>query len=166
MEHDTIVHVVHISSRRMIEQGSDDLSRADHSEGVMQGRTMVDYVPLHLDPMEREPRLKTWLDSVTLGLKPEYLGPEGWFDEARTLRAEPSYRKSFAGLCCPTDCRKFLKCNDGIFCANLSSARGPFRPCLSAWCGPCYKPLGHKRYPVMVQMDNDGEVIRNPGEDS
>jgi hypothetical protein len=44
--------------------------------------------------------------------------------------------------------------------------RGPFRPCLSAWCGPCYKPLGHKKYPVMVQLDDDGEVIRNPGDET
>jgi hypothetical protein len=85
MEHGMIIHVVHISGRRMIQQGSDGLSRADHSEGVMQERPMVDYVPLHLDSMEREPRLKTSLDSVTLGLEPEYLGPEDWFDEGQGL---------------------------------------------------------------------------------
>jgi hypothetical protein len=88
------------------------------------------------------------------------------FRTGQTLRAEPSYWKSFADLCCEMNCRKFLKCNDGIFCANFSSTSGPFRPCLSAWCGPCYKPLGHKKYPVMVQLDDVGEVIRNPGDEA
>jgi hypothetical protein len=83
MEHDMIIHVVHISGRRMIEQGSGGLSRADHSEGVMQGNPMVDYVPLHLEPMEREPRLKPWLDSVTKGFEPVFLTPEGWFNEGQ-----------------------------------------------------------------------------------
>jgi hypothetical protein len=49
----------------------------------MQGKPMIDYAPLHLDPLEREPRLKPWLDSVMKGLKPEFLTPEGWFDEGQ-----------------------------------------------------------------------------------
>jgi hypothetical protein len=81
MEHDMIIHVVHVSGKRMIAQGTDGLSRADHSEGVMQGKPMVEFIPLHRDPLEREPKLKPWLDSVTKGLGAEYLTPEGWFDE-------------------------------------------------------------------------------------
>jgi hypothetical protein len=29
---------------------------------------MMDYIPLHLDPLEREPKLKPWLESVMKGL--------------------------------------------------------------------------------------------------
>jgi hypothetical protein len=81
MEHDMIIHVVHVSGKRMIAQGTDGLSRADHSEGVMQGRTMMEFIPLHRDPLEREPKLKPWLESVTKGLNPKFLDLEGWFDE-------------------------------------------------------------------------------------
>jgi hypothetical protein len=80
MEHDMIIHVVHVSGKRMIAQGTDGLSRADHSEGVMQGKPMIDFIPLHQDPLEREPRLKPWLESVTKNLDAEFLSPEGWFD--------------------------------------------------------------------------------------
>jgi hypothetical protein len=52
MGHDLILHVVHVSGRRMIAQGTDGLSRADHSERVMQGtRKMEAYMPLHLDAL-------------------------------------------------------------------------------------------------------------------
>ena len=37
MTTDLILHVVHVSGRRMIQQGTDGLSRADHSSGVMKG---------------------------------------------------------------------------------------------------------------------------------
>jgi hypothetical protein len=55
MENDMIIHVVHVSGKRMIAKGTDGLSRADHSMGVMQGRSMMEYMPLHSDPLEREP---------------------------------------------------------------------------------------------------------------
>jgi hypothetical protein len=81
MENDMIIHVVHVSGKRMIAQGTDGLSRADHSEGVMQGRPMMEYMPLHQDPLEREAKLKPWLEKLTKGLGAEFLEPEGWFDE-------------------------------------------------------------------------------------
>jgi hypothetical protein len=37
MEHDLHLHVVHVSGLRMINEGADGLSRADHGEGVMLG---------------------------------------------------------------------------------------------------------------------------------
>jgi hypothetical protein len=81
MENDMIIHVVHVSGKRMIAQGTDGLSRADHLEGVMQGRSMMEYMPLHSDPLEREPRLKPFLESITQGLEAKCLSPEGSFDE-------------------------------------------------------------------------------------
>jgi hypothetical protein len=38
MEHDLQIHVVHVSGKRMIAEGCDGLSRADHGEGVMLGK--------------------------------------------------------------------------------------------------------------------------------
>jgi hypothetical protein len=76
---DVILHVIHISGKRMIAQGTDGLSRADHSQGVMQGKPIQDFVPLHLNPHEREPGLKAWLERITAGLDPTFLTPEGWY---------------------------------------------------------------------------------------
>jgi hypothetical protein len=76
-----IIHVIHVSGKRMIAQRTDGLSRANHSEGVMQGRPMMEYTSLHKNALEREPRLKPWLDFITKNLGVEYLAPEGWFDK-------------------------------------------------------------------------------------
>eukprot|EP00978_Attheya_sp_CCMP212_P023422 scaffold71692_cov50-Attheya_sp.AAC.1 len=65
----------------MIEQGTDGLSRGDHSQGVMRGIPMTAYVPLHLNAFERDPRLKTFIEFVTQDMNPTFLTPEGWFDE-------------------------------------------------------------------------------------
>jgi hypothetical protein len=68
----------------MIAQGTDGLSRADHSEGVMQGLDMRAFIPLHLTPTAREPNIKPWLDTATKGMKFKWLTPEGWFSDAHT----------------------------------------------------------------------------------
>ena len=36
------LHVIHVSGKRMIAQGTDGLSRGEHTEGVMQGRAMIE----------------------------------------------------------------------------------------------------------------------------
>jgi hypothetical protein len=81
MEADLILHIIHVSGRRMIVQGTDGLSRADHSRGVMSGRPMLEFVPLHLSALDRKPDLKGWTNSVICGLDPVFLSPKGWFDE-------------------------------------------------------------------------------------
>jgi hypothetical protein len=64
LRHNLILHVVHVSGRRMIAEGTDGLSRGDHSEGVMQGQRMEDFIPLDLDPLTRSPGLKKWLKDM------------------------------------------------------------------------------------------------------
>jgi hypothetical protein len=76
-----MLHVIHVSGRRMIAQGTDGLSRADYSRGVMQGRAMTAYVPLHLSPLERKPDLRGWLEDITKSLDPMFLEPSGWYEE-------------------------------------------------------------------------------------
>jgi hypothetical protein len=48
LERDIILHVVHISGKWMIAQGTDGLSQADHLEGVMHGKPIQDFILLHL----------------------------------------------------------------------------------------------------------------------
>lgn len=78
------LHIVYVSGRRMIGQGTNGLSRADHSKGVTRGKNMRTYmIPLHLTPTCREPKVRTWLDNVTQGLDFKWLLPEeGWFSDA------------------------------------------------------------------------------------
>jgi hypothetical protein len=80
-EHGLILHVIHVSGKRMIAQGTDGLSRANHWLGVMKGLGMVQFMPLHEDPFDREPRLKKWMEDLTSGLDAEFLSPEDWFDK-------------------------------------------------------------------------------------
>ena len=76
------IHVVHISGKRMIVEGTDGLSWADHGEGVMLGKDIRTFIPLHLDPVAREPKVLEWLKDATRGLNFELLDPNGWFDNA------------------------------------------------------------------------------------
>lgn len=82
LERDTgmILHVIHVSGRRMIEAGVDGLSRADQSSGVMSGEDTKSFVPLHLDAFGRAPELKEWLEDVLQDLDPSFLTPNDWFD--------------------------------------------------------------------------------------
>ena len=77
-----ILHVVHVAGKRMIAQGSDGLSRGDHSTGVMMGEAMEAFCPLHKSAVERSPALRPWLEDVLAGHGAHFLTPEGWFDGA------------------------------------------------------------------------------------
>jgi hypothetical protein len=65
----------------MIAQGTDGLSPADHSTGVITGRDITNWVPLNKGALLREPKLKIWLQQVTRGVDFCTLTPEGWFTE-------------------------------------------------------------------------------------
>ena len=78
------IFLCHCSGTRMIEQGSDGLSRGNLSEGVMKGVSMGHYVPLHLNPLERSPALEDWLKSF-MGSSTEVLEPADWFIRGHDL---------------------------------------------------------------------------------
>jgi hypothetical protein len=70
----------------MITQGTDGLSRADFSEGVMAGKAMTSFIPLHLECEERAPGMGKLLQ----GLLEEVggatlLDPSGWFRESQAF---------------------------------------------------------------------------------
>jgi hypothetical protein len=79
MDAGLILHVIHVSGKRMIAQGTDGLSRGDHTEGVMQGRSMTEFIPLHLTAFDRAPRLKDWFTLAFGTMDHTFLDPEGWF---------------------------------------------------------------------------------------
>ena len=67
----------------MIAQGTDGLSHGDHSTGVMGGKSMQSFIPLHLNAFERSPPLQEWMLDVLLDLNPTVLSPSDWFDGPR-----------------------------------------------------------------------------------
>ena len=79
-------HLCHVSGTRMIAQGSDGLSRGNLSVGVMAGKSMLNFVPLHLGALARFPKLKGWIEEWT-GMKGklEWLEPKDWFDRGHDL---------------------------------------------------------------------------------
>jgi hypothetical protein len=79
------LQVVHISETRMIRQGSDGFSRGDMLSGVMGGKSILSFIPLHLSALERSPKSKPWVESwwpdKSLGL----LTPNDWFATPRRV---------------------------------------------------------------------------------
>ena len=73
------IHLVHISGKRMIASGIDGLSRGDHSTGIMAGQSLLSFVPLASNALERSPQLKRWLQEVVNTINPKWLNPDDWF---------------------------------------------------------------------------------------
>ena len=59
------LHIIHISGKRMIAQGTDGISRGYFLEGVMSGRDMLDYIPLNKSGINRYPKLLSWIQQWT-----------------------------------------------------------------------------------------------------
>jgi hypothetical protein len=81
-----VLHMIHVAGTRMQEEGADGSSRGDNWTGVMRGKPILDYVPLHLSAPEVEPGLLPWLDSCWDKSRGplEHLNPEGWFTNGMT----------------------------------------------------------------------------------
>lgn len=83
------IHFIHCSGKRMIAQGTDGLSRGNLTAGVMTGKSMASFIPIHLNALERCDQLKPWLLSW-LGKKAEFLEPYDW-----SIRGHDIVRGSF-----------------------------------------------------------------------
>jgi hypothetical protein len=90
MEGGLILHVIHVAGTRMIDEGTDGVSRGDGSSGVMSGRGLLQYVPLHLGALEAVPALLGWFN--------------GWWDHERgplhVLTPNDWYDRPFRGGNC------------------------------------------------------------------
>jgi len=85
MQYDVQLHVIHVSGSRMIRQGTDGLSRADHLNGVMNGEPMRSFVPLHLSAFERSKSLRQKCETSLAALNLKFLKPKEWFEEFHTF---------------------------------------------------------------------------------
>ena len=84
MHNQAKVHIIHVSGERMKVQGSDGLSRGNLNVGVMAGKKMLDFVPIHLTAFERTPLLKPWLESF-MDTSVEWLETKDWFTRAHDI---------------------------------------------------------------------------------
>ena len=80
------LHIVHVSGRHMIAQGTDGLSRGVLLEGVLAGRDMLDYVDLSRTAFERHPALSEFVRSWTEDDKLCPLEPVEWFEKAHGMK--------------------------------------------------------------------------------
>ena len=88
-----LLHLWHIAGTRMIAQGADGLSRGNLQEGVMSGKLMNSFVPLHLSPLERCNKLVGWIRkwAEVKGLdkrRLKILDVEGWFTRGQDMLKE------------------------------------------------------------------------------
>ena len=77
------IYMIHVAGTRMINQGTDGLSRGDKTSGVMSGESMLSFVPLHLTAIDRSVSLKNWLVDLFAGEELRdretlFLGPDNW----------------------------------------------------------------------------------------
>jgi hypothetical protein len=85
MEFDFILHVVWIAGTRMIQQGTDGLSRGEENGLATCGFYLGGRVPLHLIARERIPSLEEWiLGWWNTGRNMEVLEPRDWFTTAHS----------------------------------------------------------------------------------
>ena len=68
----------------MISQGTDGVSRGFLGGGVMDGRSMISYIPIHLGAIDRHPALEEWLRSWTTD-ELIHLAPTDWFDQGHDI---------------------------------------------------------------------------------
>jgi hypothetical protein len=81
-EHGFQLLVIHVSGKRMQAQGTDGVSRGQLSEGVMNGESMMSFVPLHETALERSPELKGWLKNF-ISPNLEFLSADAWFERGQ-----------------------------------------------------------------------------------
>jgi hypothetical protein len=84
MRNNAKMMISHIAGDRMRAQGTDGVSRGQMKEGVSAGCSMLSFIPLHLNAIERSPAVEPWLKSW-LGKDAEVLSPEDWFERGHDL---------------------------------------------------------------------------------
>lgn len=80
MNGQSFIHIIWVSGKRMIAQGTDGLSRSDYSTGVMRGQPMLEHVPLNLSAFDRQPqRILSFLHDITGSEKFTQIEPKDWY---------------------------------------------------------------------------------------
>ncbi|GFH49897.1 hypothetical protein CTEN210_06373 [Chaetoceros tenuissimus] len=94
------IHIIHCSGERMKAQGSDGLSRGNLTTGVMAGKKMIEFIPIHLTALERSSDLESWLRSWLPG-EVEFLEAKDWFIRGHDI-VPGGYSTNCDGMKIPT----------------------------------------------------------------
>jgi len=70
--------ITHVSGKRMMEQGTDGISRGHLREGISLGASMLSFCPWGTCALDRSPTLLPWLQEV-FGNELEVLSPSDWY---------------------------------------------------------------------------------------
>ena len=93
------LHIVHVSGTRMMQQGSDGLSRGNMMEGVMRGDGMLSFIQLHKSALDEQKNLENWIRSwISDGNNAITLKPEDWFVRGHDIIG---YTKNIDGVTVP-----------------------------------------------------------------
>jgi hypothetical protein len=76
------LHIIWTAGTRMIEQGTNGLSRGDFSNGVLLGRDMLSYVPFNKTALERHDCLEAFIQEWDPAKAQRVLSPRYWCHEA------------------------------------------------------------------------------------
>jgi hypothetical protein len=79
------LHIIHVAGTRMIQQGTDGLSRGLMTDGVFAADPMKLHLPLHLTPYDRHPPLLQWVQSWCPDSSVLPLSPEEWYTTGHGL---------------------------------------------------------------------------------
>jgi len=85
LDYRIILHVIHVSGKRMIAQGTDGCSRGVLLEGVMAGEDMLSFIDLDKPATQRCSKLLDWIRSWTMSVDLSPLTPEEWFVEGHGI---------------------------------------------------------------------------------
>ena len=85
LEYGITLHVIHISGKQMIAQGTDRCLRRSLMEGVMAGEDMLTFFDLGRSAVKRHPPLLDWVRTWTGRPSLTPLTPEGWFEEVHGI---------------------------------------------------------------------------------
>jgi hypothetical protein len=85
MTYGMTIHVVHISGKRMITQGTNGCLHGSLMEGVMARADMLSFVNLGLGGIDHHPPLLEWVHSWSGCPSLEALTQEGWFEKGHEI---------------------------------------------------------------------------------
>ena len=86
MQYSLALHVIHVAGTRMIQQGTDGLSRGLLTDRVFANQPMSFHIPLHLSALDRSPSLLPWIRSWCPDSHISALTPEGWYLEGHGIQ--------------------------------------------------------------------------------
>ena len=118
------LHLLHVPGTRMIEQGTDGLSRGNLTEGVMTGKAMRWFVPLDLSVLDRVPKVLDWVRSWTQEPSLQPLEPEEWFIKGQDMVGG-------------------AKNSEGVWVARLEADK---TQCISSWFHVCVLTPGENGF--------------------